>query len=145
LQVQVVPSRSAVGGIAALAVFEPTASARDNLVAMSGAAGATRHGAVTVAVKETLTSAGWCHPGDVLGVVDGDVVVIGKDLAVVGSEVVARLLAVGGELLTVINGAGGGSQISAVLAESAREGGRDIEVSIIDGGQATYPLLLGVE
>jgi dihydroxyacetone kinase-like predicted kinase len=145
LDVQVVRSRSAVGGIAALAVFEPTASARDNLVAMSGATGATRHGAVTVAVKESLTSAGWCQPGDVVGVVDGDVVVIGKDLAMVGVDVVARLLAGGGELLTVIHGAGGGPEISAVVAESAREGSRDVEVSIIDGGQATYPLLLGVE
>jgi uncharacterized protein len=145
LEVQVVRSHSAVGGIAALAVFEPTASAGDNLVAMSGAAGATRHGAVTVAVKESLTGAGWCHPGDVLGVVDDDVVAIGKDLAVVGVDVVARLLAGGGELLTVINGAGGGPEISAAVIDSAREGRRDIEVSIIDGGQVTYPLLFGVE
>ena len=145
LEVHVVPSRSAVGGIAALAVFEPTASAGDNLVAMSGAAQATRHGAVTVAVKESETSAGWCHPGDVLGVVDGDVVVIGKDLAVVGADVVARLLADGGELLTVINGAGCEPEISAVVAESARAGRRNVEVSIIDGGQATSAMLLGVE
>jgi hypothetical protein len=64
---------------------------------------------------------------------------------VVGVDVVARLLAGGGELLTVINGAGGGPEISAVVADSAREGRSDVEVSIIDGGQATYPLLLGVE
>src|ERR1035437_5719135 len=108
LEVQVVRSRSAVGGIAAMAVFEPTASARDNLVAMSGAAAATRHGGVTVAVKESPTSSGWCHPGDVVGVIDGDVVVIGEDLGVVGMDVVGRLLAGGGELLTVIHGAGGG-------------------------------------
>jgi DAK2 domain fusion protein YloV len=145
LEVQVVRSRSAVGGIAAMAVFEPTASARDNLIAMSGAAAATRHAGVTVAVKESPTSAGWCHPGDVVGVIDGDVVVIGKDLAVVGMDVVGRLLAGGGELLTVIHGAGGGPEISAVVADSARQVRRDLEVSIIDGGQGTYPLLLGVE
>ena len=145
LEVHVVRSRSAVQGIAALAVFEPTASGRDNLIAMSGAAAATRHGAVTVAGKESLTSAGWCHPGDVLGMVDGDVVVVGKDLAVVGADVVSRLLAGGGELLTVVSGAGGGPELSAVVAQSARAGRRDVEVSIIDGGQATYPLLLGVE
>ncbi|MBE3075090.1 MAG: DAK2 domain-containing protein [Actinobacteria bacterium] len=145
LEVHVVRSRSAVQGIAALAVFEPTASGRDNLVAMSGASAATRHGAVTVASKESLTSAGLCHPGDVLGVVDGDVVVIGKDLAVVGADVVARLLAGGGELLTVVNGAGGGPELSAVVAQSARARGRDVEVSIIEGGQTMYPLLLGVE
>ena len=38
LEVHVVRSQSAVQGIAALAVFEPTASGRDNLIAMSGAA-----------------------------------------------------------------------------------------------------------
>ena len=145
IEVHVVRSQSAVQGIAALAVFEPTASAQDNLVAMSDAAAATRPGAVTVASKEAMTSAGPCYPGDVLGMVDGDVVAIGKDLAVMGAQVVARLLAGGGELLTVITGAGGGPELSAAVAESAREGGPDIEVSIIDGGQATYPLLLGVE
>jgi len=145
IEVHVVRSRSAVQGIAALAVFEPTASVQENVVAMGGASAATRFGGVTVATKEAQTSAGSCHPGDVLGVVDGDVVVIGKDLALVGAQVVARLLAVGGELLTVIRGAGAGPELSAVVAASAREGGRDVEVGIIDGGQATYPLLLGVE
>jgi dihydroxyacetone kinase-like predicted kinase len=112
---------------------------------MSGAAAATRCGAVTVASQESLTSAGWCHRGDVLGAVEGDVVVVGKDLAMVGADVVARLLAAGGELLTVITGAGSGPEVSAVVAQSARAARGDIEVAIIDGGQATFPLLFGVE
>ena len=145
IEVHVVRSRSAVQGIAALAVFDPAASAQDNLQAMSSAAAATRHGAVTVAAKEARTSAGPCHPGDVLGVVGGHVVAIGKDLAVVGVEVVAQLLAGGGELLTVVNGAGGGPELAAVIAASARQSRPDLEVSIIDGGQALFPLLLGVE
>jgi len=145
LEVHVLPSRSAVQGIAALAVFEPTASGRDNVIAMSGAAGATRYGAVTVAAKESLTRAGWCHPGDVLGVVNGEVAVVGSDLREVGADVATLLLADGGELLTVVHGVGGGPEISAVVAASARESHPGVEVSIIDGGQATYPLLLGVE
>ena len=145
LEVHVVRSRSAVQGIAALAVFEPTASGRDNLIAMSGAAAATRHGAVAVASKESLTSVGWCHPGDVLGVLGGDVFVVGKDLGVVGADVVGRLLAGGGELLTVISGVGGGPELSAAVVRSALGDRRDVEVSIIEGGQSTYPLLLGVE
>lgn len=144
LEVYIVPSRSAVQGIAAVAVFDATASARDNLLAMSGAASATRYGAVTVAGKKALSDVGWCHPGDILGVIDGDVVAVGNDLAVVGSEVVARLLAGGGELVTIINGAGGGPELTAAVAASAREG-HDVEVCIIEGGQAIYPLLLGVE
>jgi len=141
-QVHVLPSRSAVQGIAALAVFDPGASARDNEVAMSAAATATRHGAVTVAAKESVTSAGPCKPGDVLGVVDRDVVVIGQDLAAVGAEVVARLLAGGGELLTVVNGAGGGPEISAAVVASARQGQhhrrRAGEVSVAARGRVTW-------
>jgi len=145
LEVHVVRSRSAVQGIAALAVFEPAASSRDNLIAMSGASSATRNGAVTVAARESLTSAGPCQSGDILGTIGGDVVVVGHDLGVVGGQVVARLLDGGGELLTVIGGAGGGAELSAAIARLARESHGDLEVSIIDGGQATYPLLLGVE
>jgi dihydroxyacetone kinase-like predicted kinase len=145
LEVHVVKSRSAVQGIAALAVFEPAASGRVNLIAMSGAAGATRHGAVTVAGKESLTSAGRCYPGDVLGTVGGDVVAVGNDLTTVGADVVTRLLADGGELLTVISGVGGGPELSEAVAQSARAHHPDVEVSVIDGGQATYPLLFGVE
>ena len=145
VEVHVVRSQSAVQGIAALAVFDPAASAEENLVTMNGAAAATRYGAVTVATKESRTSVGGCRPGDVLGMVGGDVVAIGTDLAEVGADVVARLLDGGGELLTVITGVGGGPDLSAGIAASAREGRRDVEVSIIDGGQATFPLLLGVE
>jgi len=144
LEVHVVPSQSAAQGVAALAVFEPTATIRDNLAAMSGAASATRHGALTLATKDASTDVGRCHAGDVLGLVGGEVTVVGNDLATVGAEVVAQLLAHGGELLTIISGAGGGPELSAAVAASALAR-RDVEVSIIEGGQAGYPLLLGVE
>jgi hypothetical protein len=45
----------------------------------------------------------------------------------------------------VISGVGGGPEVSAVVAQSARAGRADLEVAIIDGGQTTYPLLFGVE
>lgn len=144
-QVYVVGTRSAVQGIAALAVFDPAASGLENQTAMNRAAAETRYGGVSVAGKELLTKAGRCQPGDVLGEVDGEVVVIGHDLAVVGAEVVTRLLAGGGELLTVVSGAGGGPDLSAVVVQSAHAGRHDLHVTTIEGGQATYPLWLGVE
>jgi hypothetical protein len=145
LEVHVVRSLSAVQGIAALAVFEPTAGGRNNLIAMAGAAGATRYGAVTVARRDSSTSAGTCRRGDIVGAIEGEVVVVGQDLAVVGAQVAAKLLAAGGELLTVIHGAGSAPEVAAAVAAAAREGRSDLEVAIIDGGQGTYRLLLGVE
>ena len=145
VEVHVVRSRAAVQGIAALAVFDAGAGARDNLLAMTSAAASTRQGAVTVADREALTSAGWCHAGDVLGVVEGDVVAIGDDLSVVAGDVVERLLGSGGELLTVVTGEQAPADLGDTVAAAARIRRRDLEVTVLAGGQPAYPLLLGVE
>ncbi|MGO4598029.1 DAK2 domain-containing protein [Terrabacter sp. 2RAF25] len=145
LEAHLVHVRTAVQGIAALAVFEPTAAAAANVLAMQAAASATRHGAVTVANRAALTSGGPCEPGDVLGVVDGDVVIVGSDELAVAREVVHRLLASGGELVTVVAGVDApGGLLDAVTAE-ARSAHHGIEVCLIEGGQAVYSVLLGVE
>lgn len=145
ITLHVVRSRTAVQGLAALAVFDAAASGSRNATQMSHAAAATRHGAVAVASKQALTSAGPCEPGDVLGAVAGDVVIVGSDLEEVAIDVVARLLSSGGELVTVIGGADAPEGLAEALGERIERGHRDVEVSVIDGGQPHYPLLLGVE
>ncbi len=145
LDIRVVRARTAVQGIAALAVYEPQLGLDDNALAMSSAAAATRNGAVTVATKDALTSAGWCHVGDVLGIVDGDVAVIGADLHGVAGEVVERLLSSGGELLTIVSGEDASAKLGEEVAASARIRRRDLEVTQLYGGQPVYPLILGVE
>ena len=145
IEVHVVRARAVVQGVAALAVFDPSAGPAGNLLAMSSAAAATRHGAVTVASCDALTDVGPCHQGDVLGLVDGEIVVMGSDLVRVGVEVLDRLLGSGGELLTVVTGEDAPPGLGGAIAAAAHTRRRDVEASVIHGGQATYPLLLGVE
>jgi len=145
IEAHLVHVRTAVQGIAALAVFEPTAPASDNVLAMQAAASATRHGAVTVANRAALTSGGPCEAGDVLGVVDGDVVIVGSDQLAVSREVVQRLLASGGELVTLVAGVDAPDGLLEAVTAEARGAHHGIEVSLIDGGQAVYPVLMGVE
>ena len=113
---------------------------------MTAAAGPRRYGGVTVAAREAVTMAGLCQAGDVLGIVDGDVVVIGDDLADVGRRVLDRMLAAGGELVTLVPAptptTGAGRPRSARHLRREPPGGRDVAY---DGGQPRYPLLLGVE
>jgi DAK2 domain fusion protein YloV len=145
IDAQVVHARTAVQGLAALAVFEPSAPPSANVLAMQSASSATRHGAVTVANRAALTSAGPCEEGDVLGVVDGDIVVVGSDEVEVGREVLRRLLASGGELVTVVTGADARDGLGHALAAEATAQHRGVEVSEIDGGQPVYSVLVGVE
>ena len=143
--VQVVRSRTAVQGIAALAVFDHGTDLAANAQAMADAAAATRHGAVTIARKEALTAAGVCHVGDVLGVVQGEFAIIGSDLYDVAGQVVQALVGDDGELLTVISGDDAPADLASAVVAAARIRRRDLEVTHIHGMQPLYPLLLGVE
>ncbi|GAA5151869.1 DAK2 domain-containing protein [Nocardioides marinquilinus] len=144
LRVAVVPTRAQTQGLAALAVHEPARSFDQDVLEMTATARHARHGAVTVAARRALTMAGWCEPGDVLGVIEGDFAVVGADLHEVAVAVLGRMLAGGGELVTLVSGEGAGD-----LAERAATwvGGAfpHVDVVVYDGGQDRYPLLLSVE
>jgi hypothetical protein len=145
LTVSVVPSRATVQGVAALAVHDPMRRFDDDVVAMTEAAGHTRHGHVWVANREAVTSAGVCRPGDVLGVVDGDVALIGSDLTETAIAVADRLLSVSSELVTLISGTGPGERLAAAVRDHLAATRPDVEVTVYHGGQGGYPLLIGVE
>jgi DAK2 domain fusion protein YloV len=144
-RVGIIPSHTQVQGLAAMAVHEPSADFESVVVAMSSAAGHARHAAVTVAEKSAVTLAGRCQPGDVLGVVEGAVVVIGTSLAEVAWQVIERLLAAGGELLTLIRGQDADDDLVPGLTARVRDWSPDVDVEVLDGGQPRYPLLLGLE
>lgn len=145
LRVAVVPTRTQVQGLAAVAVHDPARDFDDDVVAMSAAAGHTRHGGVTVATGRAMTMAGPCEPGDVLGIVDGDFVAVGHDLGAVALDVLERLLSGGGELVTVVAGAGAFDGLAESVASSVRARHPEVDAVVYDGGQERYPMLLGVE
>ncbi|MFM1965805.1 MAG: hypothetical protein RL134_1530 [Actinomycetota bacterium] len=145
LRVSVIPARSIVQSLAALAVHDPAARFDDAVVAMTRAAGATRYGAVTIASKDALTTAGPCRVGDVLGLAEGDIVDVGADLAVVATVVADRLLSGGGELLTIVRGAELDISEADHLAEALQRRHPGVDVVSIDGGQPLWPVIVGVE
>jgi DAK2 domain fusion protein YloV len=144
-RVGIIPTLAQVQGLAAMAVHEPSADFDSVVVAMSSAAGHARHGAVTVAEASAMTMAGRCEPGDVLGAVQGDVIIIGASVADVAWQVVERLLTAGGELLTLVRGLDADDDLLSDLTARVREWSRTVDVEVLDGGQPRYPLLLGLE
>ena len=144
LRVAVIATNAQVQGLAALAVHEPGRPFDQDILEMTAAARHARSGAVTVAVRRAMTTAGPCEPGDVLGAVEGDFVVVGEDLFAVAGQVVERLLGGGGELVTLVAGLEAGDLAERLAAhlEATRP---TVDVVVHDGGQARYPLLVGVE
>jgi dihydroxyacetone kinase-like predicted kinase len=145
LRVSVIPARSIVQSLAAIAVHDPGARFDDAVVAMTRAVGATRYGAVTIASKDALTTAGPCQVGDVLGLAEGDIVEIGSDVAQVAGAVADRLVGGGGELVTLVRGQDLDAQIADALVETLQRHHPGVDVVLIDGGQPLWPVIVGVE
>jgi uncharacterized protein len=144
-EVLVLPTASVLQGLSALAVHDPDRRAGDDVVAMAEAAAGTRTGGLVVAESEALTWVGRCEPGEVLGITDGEVVLIAPDLAVGALWLAHRMLTAGGEIVTVLLGEGADPSLADGLAADLRRTHPEVDVVVHRGGQADYPLVLGVE
>ncbi|MEU9373270.1 DAK2 domain-containing protein [Streptomyces sp. NPDC048255] len=145
VRVAVIPTRSAVQGLAALAVHDPDGSFDEDVVAMTSAAGATRYAELAVAERRSFTSAGICQAGDVLGLIDGDVAVIGSGLTETAEAVLERMLGSGGELVTLVLGPEVPDALAERLEAYVQHGHLAVDTVTYRGGRYSAPLLIGVE
>jgi hypothetical protein len=150
LQVAVVPTRSPMQAVAALAVRDPARRFDDDVIAMAEAAGATRCAEVTVATRDALTSAGRCSAGDVLALVEGEVVLVRpgpvtEALVPAAQELLDRMLSSGGELVTLVLGTAAPAGLGEALTRHVAAAWPLVDVQTFAGGQPDQPLLVGVE
>ncbi|MFG3020594.1 DAK2 domain-containing protein [Streptomyces sp. NPDC048254] len=145
IRVALIPTRSAVQGIAALAVHQPERRFDEDVVQMTSAAGATRYAEVVVAERQSWTMAGICQAGDVLGLVEGDVAVIGSDVTATAETVLDRMLQAGGELVTLVLGDEAPEGVAERLEARVREAYLAVDTVVYNGGRQGAPLLIGVE
>lgn len=148
-EVVVIPCASPVQVLAALAVHDPARRVNDDVVAMAEAAAATRRGELVVAGEESITWVGLAYEGDLIGFVDGEVVLVEplseENLVIAAMTVLRRMLAVGGELVTVLTGAAAPEGVARELADRLREERPEVEFVSYPGGQTEAVLLIGVE
>jgi DAK2 domain fusion protein YloV len=145
IEVAVIPIRAAVQGLAAVAVHDQARRFGDDVIAMAEAAAATRFAEVLVATRDGLTMAGPCRAGDVLGLVDGDVAVIGGTPLAVAGELLARMLNGGGELVTLVLGAEAAEGMARALERRVAETHPGVEVTVHTVARPDVPVLIGVE
>lgn len=156
--VVVIPCGSPVQALAALAVHDLARRAGDDVVAMAEAAAATRRGHLSVADQDAITWVGRVNAGDLVGFVDDEVVLIESAAKLSGpianaqdvlldaaSAVLGRMLAAGGELVTVLLGAQAPDGLGDLLADRLADGHPEVEVAAYSGGQTDSVLSFGVE
>jgi dihydroxyacetone kinase-like predicted kinase len=142
------PCGSMVQGLAALAVHDPGRHAVDDGYTMAQAAAGCRHGSVRIATEQALTWAGACLPGDGLGISGEEVVVVDPDPVAAAARLIDLLLGSGGELVTVLLGAGadpGGDAVAERLAAHVHRRHPGTDFSSYRTGHRGDVLLIGVE
>lgn len=145
-RVAVIPTRSIVQTLAAVAVHSPSETFDDDVVSMTRAASATQYAGLTTAIRDAVTTAGVCRVGDEIGVVAGDIVEIGTDVQQVARAVLTRMLARGGsELVTVVLGEDAPEGFLADLQGWVARKHPGVEVIGYEGGQPRWHAIIGVE
>ncbi len=140
------PSGSMVQGLAALAVHEPGRQAVDDGYTMARAAGSARHAAVRVATETALTWAGTCEPGNGLGIAGDEVLIVAPDVSSAATGLIDLLLGAGGELITVLVGAGiDADSLESALRAHVHDHHAGSELAIYRTGHRGDALLIGVE
>lgn len=145
IRVALIPTRAAVQGIAALAVHEPDRRFDEDVVAMTAAAGATRYAELAVAERQSFTSAGVCQAGDILGLIEGDVAVIGHDLTTTARTVLDRMLSAGGELVTLVVSTDTPPDLARTLERHVRATYLAVDTTTYEAGAGAPALSIGVE
>ncbi len=140
-----VPAGSMVQGLAALAVHDADRQAVDDGYTMARAAAGARHGAVRVATEEALTWAGTCQPGDGLGIAGDEVLIVAPDITTAAAGLIDLLLVAGGELVTVLSGAGVDPAVGEALREHVHRDHLGAELVTYHTGHRGDALLIGVE
>lgn len=143
--VTLLPTSSMVQAIAALAVHEPNGHAADDTYSMAEAAAGARCGSVVAVTEDALTILGPCGPGDYLGMVGGEVVVLEEDQYSAGEALAELLLATGGDMVTVLLGDAGDGDFPDRVSAALRPDRPEVEVVGYVGGQTASVMEIGVE
>ena len=145
-KVIVLQTRSIPQGITAMLGFDPSADAEANSIAMTEAFDRVGSGQVTFAVRDSEVDDKKIKQGDILGMENGKLTVVDKDLTKVLYKVTKHLVNSETSFITVMYG----TDVSDGDAEKAFEYLRskisdDIEISLVNGGQPVYYYLVSVE
>jgi hypothetical protein len=142
--VGVVPTTSVPEAFAALLVADPSRSLEENVSQMTAAAEAVTTAEITTAIKDSKGKAGSIKAGQIIGIVDHEIEVVGEDVA----DVAARLLdiiAKDAETLTLLAGADLDDDALARITESLESAHPELEIEAHRGEQPLYPLIMAAE
>lgn len=144
-KVEVVPTRSIAQGIGAMVAFSPDLDIEDNAETMIAAGQKVITGEVTYAVRSTRVDGREIEAGDIMGLVDGKLETVGKEVAQVTLEILRQMVQPESDLITIFSGEETPREDAESLLAVVEEQFPECDVELHTGGQPLYYYLLAVE
>jgi hypothetical protein len=141
----VVPTKTVPQGISALLAFNYQADIQTNAERMTTAAGEIQTIEVTRAVRSTQINGIDVTEGDVIGLLDDQLVAAGQDHTDVVLDVLSRTSVDDYEVAAIYYGQGVALEEADTLAGEIVKRYPNLEIEVHEGGQAHYRFILSLE
>lgn len=141
----VIPTKTIPQGISALFNFDEAASVEDNEQALKDSIAEVKTGLLTYAVRDSEIGGKKIEEGDLIGLLEGEIVVNGKDQNQVLKELMDSMVDEESSLITVLYGAEVEEDSVDDLEDELVELYEDLDVEVLYGGQPIYYYIISVE
>jgi DAK2 domain fusion protein YloV len=143
----VVVTRSVLQAFAAMFVVDMELSAEENVTVMTEALEDVRDGEVTTAVRDSQAADGSpIHAGDVMGIEDGAITVVGSDVTDVTLRLIDRMQAADEcDTLTILAGEDLSDDEFEAIQDAIADAQPDLEIDAHRGEQPLYPIIFSLE
>lgn len=145
IMVHVIPTKTIPQGIAALMAFNEEVASEENVVKMTESIGHITTGEITYAVRDTSLGEQEIKEGQILGIVDGKIAVVGDDVTALITDTLLAMNIAQYELVTLYYGVDVGEQEARDLLDTLEKHYPDIDFELHYGAQAVYFYLISAE
>jgi DAK2 domain fusion protein YloV len=144
-QVRIVPTRSIAQGLASLAAYNDEAGLQANLEAMTHAATTVTTVELTQAVRDVLLRGIKVATGQVIGLLDEDLVAAGANEIEVLGETLSTADRPNAELVTIFSGEGVSEDDTNQVERTVADMMPEAEIEVHPGGQPHYRFIISIE
>ena len=143
--IEVIPTKTIPQGISALLAFDGEQGISDNIESMQEAIKQVKTGQITYAVRDTEINGKEINKDDIMGISDGEIVAVGKDIKDVSIELIKDSIDEDSELITLFYGEDIDEDEANVLSKLIEENFEDCDVEVVYGGQPLYYYIFSIE
>ena len=143
----VIPTKTIMQGISAAMSYNQDSDVESVKAHMCESFEPIISGSVTYAVRSTTFKGKTINDGDIMGIVDSDIEVVGQDIAAVTSELLDTMIARKSEdaIVTIFYGSDVTEEQAEAIADEAQKKYPDAEFIVQSGGQPLYYYYISAE